>query len=265
MGLNNEKGQVILLVVLVMVVALSVGLSLVSRNIFQLKTSLEDTDSQKAFTAAEAGIEEALQKGSNITGQSLGNNSSISQVQITQIRSAQLLLNNSLPVRRDEGTDVWLSNYPDYSGALTGKLIFYWGTGSTPCNQAALEIITISSPAGSPIITRAAVDHNDCPGRITQNRFTNAAAGATILGQAFSYSTTINYTNGQYIRVVPLFADAEIGISNTTNADIPLTLPIQGKLITSTGTSGQSSRELTYFQSYQGVPTEFFYSLFQTN
>ena len=57
---SNNSGQAILLVVLVMIVGLTVGLSVVSRSIVSIKTSTEEADSQKALAAAEAGIEKAL-------------------------------------------------------------------------------------------------------------------------------------------------------------------------------------------------------------
>lgn len=261
---HSENGQVILLVVLLLVIAMTVGLSVATRNIVQLKTSLEDTDTQKAFSAAEAGIQEALQTNNNITGEKLGNNATISSVNVVQVQSDTLLLNNGIPLHRDEGTDVWLSTYPNYTAPLSGKITFYWGTGTVPCNEAALEIMLISSPTGTPVITQSVVDHNDCSLRATQNNFTNASAGGTIAGQTFKYSTTITYTNGSFARVISLYNDAIVGVKNTTNAGAPLSLPIQGQLITATGVSGDATRKLTYFQTYEGVPSEFFYTLFQT-
>ena len=55
-----QKGQVLLVVVLVMVVALTVGLSLASRSITNLRITSDDENSQRAFSAAEAGVERAV-------------------------------------------------------------------------------------------------------------------------------------------------------------------------------------------------------------
>ena len=63
---EKQKGQVLLIVVLVMIVALTVGLSLISRSITNLRTSTEEAESQKALAAAEAGIEQALESGQDI-------------------------------------------------------------------------------------------------------------------------------------------------------------------------------------------------------
>src|SRR3972149_7458157 len=62
----NEVGQVFLIVLLVMVIALTVGLSVASRNIVSLRTSEEERDSQRALAAAEAGIEQSLKTNSTV-------------------------------------------------------------------------------------------------------------------------------------------------------------------------------------------------------
>ena len=92
----GEQGQVLLIIVLVMVVALTVGLSLASRSLIQVRTTGEQAESQKAFSAAEAGIEQALQTGQNITAeQDLGNNAKIKQVNVNAVGVAnQLVLKN---------------------------------------------------------------------------------------------------------------------------------------------------------------------------
>src|SRR3990167_1871590 len=58
-----KPGQVLILVLLVVVVALAVGLSVASRNITNVRTSTQTEESQKAFSAAEAGIESILSQG----------------------------------------------------------------------------------------------------------------------------------------------------------------------------------------------------------
>ena len=47
-----EKGQTLLIVVLVMVISLTVGLSVVSKTITNLRTTTEEADSAKALSAA---------------------------------------------------------------------------------------------------------------------------------------------------------------------------------------------------------------------
>jgi len=60
--MRKKEGQILILVLLVVVVALAVGLSVGARNITNLKTSTQSEQSQRAFTAAEGGVEDVLSK-----------------------------------------------------------------------------------------------------------------------------------------------------------------------------------------------------------
>lgn len=57
---KQQSGQILILILLVVVVALAVGLSVASRNITNLRTSTQTEQSQRAFTAAEGGVEDVL-------------------------------------------------------------------------------------------------------------------------------------------------------------------------------------------------------------
>ena len=56
----GERGQALLIVLLVMTVALTVGLSVATRTIVNVRITTQEEQSQRAFSAAEAGIEETL-------------------------------------------------------------------------------------------------------------------------------------------------------------------------------------------------------------
>ena len=55
-----KQGQILILVLLAVVVVLAIGLSVASRNITNLRTSTQTEQSQRAFTAAEGGVEDVL-------------------------------------------------------------------------------------------------------------------------------------------------------------------------------------------------------------
>jgi len=57
-----RSGQILIIVLLVIVVVLAVGLSVASRNITNLRTATQSEQSQRAFSAAEGGVEEILSK-----------------------------------------------------------------------------------------------------------------------------------------------------------------------------------------------------------
>lgn len=62
LGMRKNDGQILILVLLVVVVALAVGLSVSARNLTNLRTSTQAEQSQRAFTAAEGGVEDVLSK-----------------------------------------------------------------------------------------------------------------------------------------------------------------------------------------------------------
>src|SRR3990167_5038568 len=56
----NQSGQVALIVLLVMVVMLTLGISIAQRGVADVRISQQEEDSARAFQAAEAGLEQAL-------------------------------------------------------------------------------------------------------------------------------------------------------------------------------------------------------------
>jgi Tfp pilus assembly protein PilX len=265
---SQTQGQILLIVVLTMIVSLTVGLAVVSRSIVQVKTAKDEADSQKAFSAAEAGVEQALQTNNQISNQSLGNNAAISSVSVTNSQPAKFILNNGTQVLQDDGMDIWLSTYPTYQNPWTGRMRVYWGTASG-CSEAALEIIVISQKVPGPGNTINHYAYDPCASRINGqggNSLTlvNSGTGGTINGQNFNYSVPIDITSGLVARVIPLYTNTTVAIAGFTDASESTTetLPSQGKTFTSVGTAGSTQREVVYFQGYNSVPSELFYSLF---
>ncbi len=265
---KHQEGQILLIVVLVMVVALTVGLSLASRSITNLKSSSEEANSQKAFTAAEAGIERALKSGFTTSAPIQNDsNSNIDQVTIKDINNAQIVLNNGNSVPQDDGIDIWLSDYATdlnnmYKNPWAGKTInIYWGA-KTGCNDAALEMILFTGTRLNPKIVRYAVD--PCQARATtQNHFTYINSGGSLLGKQFNFVTQITLNASPLIlRIIPLYAGTPIGVAGYDNVGALLAFPSQGKLYTSIGSSGSTQRKVSFFQGYESIPSEYFYSLF---
>ena len=272
---SEQRGQALLIVVLVMVIALTVGLSLASRSITNLRNSTDEANSQAAFTAAEAGVEQAVKLGdvngaSILSGVSLNdkNNSKISNVDISLIDGSKFLMNNGNPIFQDDGTDIWLSPHSDdptqlFTQAWNGLLTINWGTNTDSCSEPAIEILIVSGTRVSPTITKYAYD--SCAARRATNSFKQPPqSGAFTVNGAngsatFNYRTSITVTNGLLARVTPLYAAGVVGVIGNG-------LPVQGKIITSTGTAGVSSlqtvRKISFFQGYDSLPSEFFYSFF---
>ena len=251
---KDEKGQMLLIVILVMVIALTVGLSLVSRSITDLKTTTDESDSQKAFSAAEAGIEKTLNNPTPILiAQDLGNNAKIQSVTINDINGSQIILNNGNPVPKDDGVDLWLSTYNTniaqaYQNPWSGKLYIYWGT-KNGCSDAALEVIVLSGTRLSPTVAKYAVD--PCLARANVNNFSSIAGGGTTFSnKTFSFGTSIIINGGLLVHIIPLYAGTPLGFAGDDGSGNARSLPSQGKIYNSLGSAGSTQLEINYFQLY---------------
>lgn len=191
----NNSGQALLAVVLVLVVALTVGLSAATRNITNVRLTSDEQASQRALSAAEAGIEQAIkvptQRGIIIgTGgvtptRSVGD-ASIEKVNVQALNGTEFLLNGGNPIPRNESVDIWLSNPTTFASPWTGFLYVHWGSpakgvcaAGTESSNAAMMITTISKPDNN--LMRVAEVKNypfdPCSTRRTVNNFCPRVSG----------------------------------------------------------------------------------------
>ena len=278
---KNYAGQALVIVILVMVVALTVGLSVVSRSVTNTRVTTEEENSQRALSAAESGVERALKSGASgyttINGSFSGvtGNSSVFKTTSDARGSSFYYMNNGAIVPKDEGGDVWLSNYKDYSGPITTTIGLYWGFGSEACssgtgsetdtnNVAALEVAVLYNSALGPATTHYAFD--PCP-LLGVNRGNNfQPPGVAANGFNSRWYVAIPVTSGILMRVIPLYAGTKIGVFDGSGQ---LNNISQGTVVTSTGfvgTSGTSAgdvtRKIIAFRSNPSPPFEFFPNLY---
>jgi len=247
----GEAGQVLLIVVLVVIVASTIGLSLASRSITSLRTSTEEAESQKALAAAEAGIERTMQVlvpvGVQETNQ--GNNAAYA-TEVSEVDGLTFLMNGGALIPKDEGADLWLSTYSsdpasNFGAPLwEGDLTVYWGESATACENPAIEIIIISGLKSDPESKKYVYD--PCPERQTENHFSAPSdVVETITGKTFLHGATISgVSSGLIARIIPIYGNASVGIKGDSS------LPLQGYKIDSTGTAGQANRKITVFKGY---------------
>jgi len=269
---HRQKGQVLLIVILTLVVALTIGLSIASRSISNIKISKQNEESQKAFQAAEAGVQQALrqlQSGENISGgdNNLSNQSSYSveDFEIKETRNnGGILINNGEMVDQAVGHDIWLSDYPSYANPpVTRTLTIYWGentqnrcSGSGSAIDPALELLLLFTPTGNvnnPDFRKYVVD--PCA-RVQSPENARIGAGRIINGVTFRHSYVLNITgatrNGLIVKAIPIYNATLIAAAASP------ALPAQGKIIASTGVSGDTARKVEYFIAYPQIPNELF-------
>jgi len=278
--INNHNGQALLIVVLVMVIALTVTLSLVSRSIVNLRTSLDQTSSQKALAAAEAGVEQAIKNNANY-GQ--GSPAQISGAQYSAViqpvaDETGFLVNGGNLVTKDEGAYVWLSPYsttnpwsnpwPNANQSDNADLRIYWGDTTGADKNAALEVILIYGANENNALTKRFV-FDPSGTRATSNNFngTVESAGYIVSGKSFKYRATITVSQGLLMRVIPIYASAYMAVRKASAADPDL--PQQGRVVTASGctpdcvSAGSVQRKVVVFEGYPIMPVELFpFSIF---
>jgi len=281
---GGQNGQILLIVVLTMIVALTVGLSIAARVVTELKLSKQNEESQRAFQAAESGIQQTIERQSAIgtlnSPINLDNNASFSTTFTTDNGTA-IVVNNGQEVDQASGADVWLSDYSanpanlflNQMGAGSPVAItLYWGNeNQTSCFASsgdsaapAIEVVLLRGTVASPSIQKNVYEAAGCG----TSRISGATEGTTVggpytlKGVTFRNSASLTFngaslSNGLIMKVIPIFNSSLVGFQSSG-----IVFPAQGSIVTSTGTSGDTVRKVVYFQSYPQLPLEIFpYSL----
>ncbi len=261
---RKQNGQALLIVVLVMVVALTVGLSVASRSITNLRTSQEQASSQKALSAAEAGIEQAMKNqdlaeiNGNFEGNAITYKTTIDKI----MGDDRFLLNGGYLIAKDSHVYIWTTPYSEttpWQNPWSGTLTVYWGNVSDGCQDAALEITVISGDRTSPTLTRFAYD--PCASRRSSNGFSSPTqAPTTIKDRTLWHQVSLpGLTNVYLVSVNPIYTNSYIGALGST------TLPTQGTNFSSVGAASNEEvqRKVAAFQGFPQIPAELFpYTIF---
>lgn len=257
-----QRGQALLLAVLLVTVVLTVTLSLLSRSIVNIRLSSEEDQSQIALSAAEAGIERSLNASNPINNGTLSNNSTFTTT-VSNISGNEILVNNGKVIVKDMGADIWLSDYSTdknliYKNDWAGDLTVYWGSPSDSCQaaesintMAALELVFLYGNKINPAVVRYAYD--PCPARRAVNKLSIPETGGTVAGKAFANHVNFNISNPYLLlRAIPLYTNTYMGVSGYP------ALPAQATIINSTGSTGDVKRSISVTRENPMLPAEFF-------
>lgn len=293
---NNASGQALLLVLLSMSVVLTIVLSILARSTVDIGVSTRSEESVRAFSAAEAGIEQALVAGA-LNG-TLGNGSATFDAKVTDFSSAvsEFVLPYSL--YSGESATVWFVSHDD-SGNLscdsgnpcfTGSEIkVCWGKNDVtytdqnkiPAIEVSVIYLTTPGDYTKAQIARAVID--PYTSRTPPNSFSAADGSCVIDGQTFAFSKTIDFGVGGFeISPAAIYTNvnglqlARISFLYNTDMGHPVavkvtggTLPSQGVLINSVGSSnvsgtGGSIRKVEVIRGFKELPGIFESVVFST-
>lgn len=273
---KSNSGQALLAILLVMAVTLTVVLSVASRSVTEIGITTYEEDAVRAFSAAEAGVEEALITGADASG-TLPNNATFDAV----ISSAGSPSEFIYPVElvAGETATFWLvSQGADGNLTCSGqpclrasRLKVCWGKPGTP--RPAVEISLFYDEAKQAVVSgdlsqlkvaRFAYDPDGA--RRFSNNFSPASGSCIVLGQTIRYSSgnidLASLLGGPCATTSPPGCLLMVRVRMFYNGNNPhlvgivvqpaggSSLPSQGIQIESTGVSGEATREVNVYRSY---------------
>lgn len=285
--MKNQKGQVLLILILVMTVALAIGISVVQRSLSDISTASKIEQSSRAFSAAEAGIEKAIQEVaqgnySAVSSFNLDNNAVVQGVDKNAIPTTGQAL-EYLPLAKEEMAQVWLANPSDLSSAYTGcttptncTLDIYWGNvGVTSSDEPAIEITIVYQNTANEFKSKkyfldrnAASRQNNfdsssitCPSNSITTSLSSSTAKSFFCKKTIDVSSSVltNLSKLILLRARLLYSDTSQSFAVRPTSG---SLPIQARIFTSTGTSGGTQRKVQVFRLDKVVPSYFDYAIF---
>jgi hypothetical protein len=265
---SSEQGQAVLIILLIMAVVLTVGLSIVSRSVTDIKISQQAQESARTFWVAQAGLEKAI-KANSSDADTLNDVSY--QVDRSLIGGSQSLIFPE-KVKSDNPLTLWLVEHDDETGEINpdlnddfaGSLItFLWGQEGDSALEATL--IYYDSGPGEFRSRRYAATPSSLSGQAQE--FEEARTSCPeIGGQTFPLCHTIDLSDlpvtaqPYFIRVKTFLSDnlENIGVSADQN------LPSQGYCWDARATAQESkvSTRLRDCRLWRVMPSIFDYTLF---
>ena len=254
---TNEKGQTLVIVFMMMVIALSIGLSVSSKYIKSLGILSRADNSARAHAVAEAAIEHLLllpiatledyaQNGTCGANCSLTITSAEGQ-ELTATVELSKLGNSSEPFLLDleqtVSSQVDLMGYPDNT-----NINVCWNT-----EDLSVEAIFIHGTIGD--YEADAMSYNPTTTTHGDNNFDLAAP---LLG--YSNCFTFNsQTDSAMLRLRSVYNDGPAVVIPSGGAN----LPVQGLLLESTGIAGSSQKKVSVIITDPVLPAIFDYAVYQ--
>lgn len=287
----NKKGQIILALVLVMTVALAIGLSIIQKSLIDVSTSTKVEQSSRAFSAAEAGIERALQQ-AGITNIAFPENDSAATVTDTgsipcipgsvgcaQGTGTQQAALEYPPLSKEEIAQVWLADYISTTGSappncgpnikchyIQNSLDVFWGNNSTD-DKAALELTLVYYDGSKYTSKKWYLDHQSASRNPANNFETVPCSGTGLSG--YQCTKRLNFSAQEakgliLIRARLLYNSSSqpFAVQAIGTCGVDCLIPPQARILDSRGTSGETQRKVRVFQLNKVVPHWFDYAIF---
>lgn len=266
---KTQRGQILLVTILVLTVATTVALSLIGRTTLDLSMSNQLEDSTRAFNAAEAGIESALLNLTTQLNVAIAEGVSYS-VNVNSIGGSSGVYQSSYATSRGTAETIWLVPHDDDTGDIIDTTPFYTAPTLEVCwartNTPALVIGILYRDGTDSLykMARAAVDPNAAT---NANQFSLPTASDNGCGLSDYYGYMLDFLTLDIVagtdtiialRIRPEYADTTIAVDGGVTG-----VPKQGNLIESVGTIASGvSRKVIVYQQYRTAPSIFDYVIY---
>lgn len=268
---NSESGQAVLIILLIMTVILTIGLSVVSRSVTDVKISQQTQESARAFWVAQAGLEKAIKANAGITTETLNNiNYSVSKIGLGAGKEFVF----PEKAKASESVTLWLVGHNESTGEINDtvsfkdKITLYWGNEGESSDletTPALEATLIYNKGGFKTMRYVFDPYSD---RSVPTYFSTVNGPFTISGQNFSFSSDEidlkDFGTPYFLLFKLLFNTSPQVLGAKVSSSSSSNLPSQGNCFESQATISESGivRKLKQCQFWLVSPNIFDYVLF---
>jgi len=248
-----QSGQIGVIILLIMVVLLTIGISVASRTTQDLFLAQQQVESTRVFNAAEAGIEQALGSDFDFEGTTFeGTINDFSGTNVDVAYSIEKV--NQLQTRLFEMVGVKI----DVTGSIPGNTLDLRWSQENDCGSEDVASLVVTSFSETPEGVRAYTQaYSGCD---RSDGFT-PASNVDLDGLRRRAIMTIP-DDTTFVRVTPLYNDTHVLIVGGN-----WTLPVQGFMIRSEAenTQGDEYRAVEVNRSLDSTPSVMDYALFSGN
>lgn len=242
----SNSGQVAIVILLIMVVLLTVGLSLASRTTQEVFLSQQEAESARVFNAAEVGVEDALsQDFDSITSTVTLNPTTVSDVSTT----TTIQPTDTLETQVVEGAAVHL----DLNGVPVGSNVTVQWSRENGCVASILMSTYYYDTLGDTKVIHDAFGPAGC-------RTDDFAEITSFLSSGYYYTNNITLQAGWtplFARIRPVYADTALRVSGVS-------FPTQFYVIRSEAdnTLGEENRTVEVGRTLSAAPSFMDYALY---
>lgn len=297
---NTQKGQIFIIVLLTLLVISVIVLAVSSRSITDISISRTSEESARAFSAAEAGVEEAVEKirsetvvlDADIGPITLTNKAAVTYKVSKQGASLQAFLSPTQLTPDIETFQVYLADYLADPNLLQdnfkGSLCLLWGDPGASETPAIEATVVYKNMSNKIVNQRFAID-GQSPARAgfqlkeepsCASEKTSLALNNNLgIDRTFAHAHRLHLNPGslpdiencgggtkcvQLLRLRLLFNNTTPQYIGVVSDNAGNALPPQGYKIESTGSvpEGGTKRKVQVFRSFPSLPTVFDFVLF---